>query len=155
MNEISREDGIQKAIDAVFADRLALLCGAGLSMAQPSSIPSAAQLAESAKEQYDARFGPERDPLPESIDDQAHFFFAREELYTVYLRTYIDTHAFSSKPNLGHYAIADLLFVRGISTAVSTNVDMLIENSGNMLNGHIAAGVTRDEVARIHPEVSP
>ena len=155
MNEISREDGIQKAVDAVIANRLALLCGAGLSMAQPSSIPSAAQLAESAKAQYDAQFGPERDPLPEPIDDQAQFFFAREELYTVYLRTYIDTHAFSSRPNMGHYAIADLLFVRGISTTVSTNVDMLIENSGNMLNGHIGAGISRDEVARITPEKSP
>ena len=124
-------------------------------MAEPSSIPSAAQLAATAKQKYDARFGPERDPLPESIDDQAQFFLAREELYTVYLRTYVDSHAFSSKPNLGHYAISDLLLVRGISTAVSTNVDMLIELSGNMLHGQVAAAVTRDEVARVHPEKSP
>ena len=124
-------------------------------MAEPSSIPSAAQLAASAKQKYDAYFGAERPPLPESIDDQAKFFFARGELSTVYLRTYVDSHAFSSKPNPGHYAIADLLLVRGISTAVSTNVDMLIEFSGNMLNGQIAVGVSRDEVARVLPDKSP
>ena len=155
MNEICIQDGIQKAIDAVIAERLALLCGAGLSMAEPSFIPSAAQLAASAKQKYDDYFGPEREPLPASIDDQAQFFFAQDELYTVYLRTYVNSHAFSSRPNLGHYAIADLLLVRGISTAVSTNVDMLIELSGSMLNGQIAAGVTREEVARVPPEKSP
>ena len=155
MNQISIADGIQRAIDALIAERLALLCGAGLSMAQPSSIPSAAQLAASAKQQYDAQFGPEREPLPESINDQAQLFFARNELYTIYLRYLVDSHAFSSQPNLGHYAIADLLLVRGISTAVSTNVDLLIEISGNMLNGQIAVGITRDEVARMRPALSP
>ena len=155
MNEIRIEDGIQKATDAVIAERLALLCGAGLSMAPPSSIPSAAELAASAKRKYDAYFGPDRPPLPESIDDQAQFFFDRGELSTVYLRTYVDSHAFSSTPNPGHYAIADLLLVRGISTAVSTNVDSLIEVSGSMLYGQIAVGVSRDEVARVPPAKSP
>ena len=124
-------------------------------MAPPSSIPSAAELAASAKRKYDAYFGPDRPPLPESIDDQAQFFFDRGELSTVYLRTYVDSHAFSSTPNPGHYAIADLLLVRGISTAVSTNVDSLIEVSGSMLYGQIAVGVSRDEVARVPPAKSP
>ena len=155
MDEICIHAGIEKAIDALIAERLALFCGAGLSMAEPSSLPSAAQLAARAKQKYDGTFGSDREPLPASIEEQARFFFERGELYTVYLRTYVDSNAFSSKPNLGHCAIADLLLVRGISTAVSTNVDTLIEISGNLLNGMVAAGVTRDEVARAPSEKSP
>ena len=124
-------------------------------MAPPSSIPSAAELAARAKRQYDEYFGPDRQPLPESIDDQAQFFFDRNELSTVYLRSYVDPNAFASTPNRGHYAIADLLLVRGLSSAVSTNVDTLIETSGNMLHGHIAVGVSRDEIARVPPAKSP
>ena len=155
MNEICIKDGIQKAIDALTSERLALLCGAGLSMAAPSSIPSAAQLAASAKEKYEANFGSERPPLPESIDEQTQFFFDRNELSTVYLRAYVDPDAFSSKPNRGHYAVADLLLVRGVLTAISTNVDTLIEVSGTMLNGQIAVGVTKDEVAQVPQDKSP
>lgn len=90
MDEVDLSDGVAKALDALFADRLSLLCGAGLSMAAPSLLPSAAALAAKAKQKYDATYGAERDPLPQSIDDQAEFFFQRGELASVYLRTYID-----------------------------------------------------------------
>jgi hypothetical protein len=86
MDEIDLQAGIDKALDALFADRLALLCGAGLSMAAPSNLPSAALLARKAKVKYDATYGGSRPPLPDSIDEQAEFFFARGELATVYLR---------------------------------------------------------------------
>jgi hypothetical protein len=69
MDEIDLPAGVDKALDALFADRLALLCGAGLSMAAPSSLPSAAALAWRAKEKYDATYVPDRAPLPELIDD--------------------------------------------------------------------------------------
>lgn len=36
MDVIDPQEGVEKALDALFADRLALLCGAGLSMAAPS-----------------------------------------------------------------------------------------------------------------------
>jgi hypothetical protein len=137
MNEIDIQSGVAKALDALFADRLVLLCGAGLSMAAPSSLPSAAELAQKAKQKYDATFGADRAPLPESIGDQAEFFFQRGELVTVYLRTYIDHNAFAGVPNAGHYAAADLLLVGAFATAVSTNVDTLIETAGNMLFGQI------------------
>jgi len=71
MDEINLQAGVAKALDALFADRLALLCGAGLSMAAPSSLPSAAALAWKAKQKYDATYGPDRDPLPELIDHLA------------------------------------------------------------------------------------
>lgn len=155
MNEVDLHAGVEIALDALLADRLALLCGAGLSMAPPSSLPSAAALARQAKQKYDATYGADRAPLPESIDDQAEFFFQRGELATGYLRTYIDRDAFAAKPNSGHFATADLLLTGAITTAVSTNVDTLIETAGNMLFGQVGAGITRAQVAGLSPDVSP
>jgi hypothetical protein len=155
MDEIDLQAGVAKALDALFADRLALLCGAGLSMAAPSSLPSAAALAWKAKQKYDATYGADRDPLPDSIDDQAEFFFQRGELASVYLRTYVDHDAFAAEPNSGHFAAADLLLTGAITTAVSTNVDTLIETAGNMLFGQVGAGVSRARVAALPGEVAP
>lgn len=155
MNEIDLQSGVGMALDALFAERLALLCGAGLSMAAPSSLPSAAALAWTAKRKYDATYGADRDPLPDSIDGQAEFFFQRGELATVYLRTYIDGNAFAAEPNSGHFSAADLLLTGAITMAVSTNVDTLIENAGNMLFGQVGAGVSRARVAGLAPDISP
>jgi hypothetical protein len=155
MVEIDLQTGVAKALDALLADRLALLCGAGLSMAAPSSLPSAAALAWKAKQKYDATYGAERAPLPESIGDQAEFFFEQGELATVYLRTYIDHDAFAAEPNRGHFAVADLLLTGAISTAVSTNVDTLIETAGIMLFGQVGAGISRAHVATLASDISP
>ena len=155
LHEISFEDGVNKALDALLNNRLSLLCGAGLSMAVPSSIPSAAQLAEWAKIKYDATYGSTRPPLPTSIDDQAHFFFTQGNLYTIYLHSLIDRDAFAGQPNSGHFSIADLMLVRGIKTTVSTNVDTLIETAGNMLFGYIGMGVTRDSMMKLPDDKVP
>lgn len=93
--------------------------------------------------------------MAESIDDQAELFFKRGELATVYLRSYIDHDAFAAEPNSGHVAIADLLLTGAITTAISTNVDTLIETAGNMQFGHVGVGVSRARVAALAPDVSP
>ena len=155
IDEISLEYGIDSALDALLNDRLALLCGAGLSIAAPSSIPSAAQLAEKAKEKYDATYGSTRPPLPASINEQAQFFFGQGDLYTIYLHRYIDRDAFAAPPNSGHFSIADLMLIKGISTTVSTNVDTLIETAGIMLLGHIGMGVTRDNMLELPDDKAP
>jgi hypothetical protein len=98
LREIDLDEGIASALDALFADRLAILCGAGLSMASPSNLPSAAQLASQAKRKYDSIYGATRAPLPPSIEEQAEFFFKRGELGTMYLRALIDAHAFAGPP---------------------------------------------------------
>ena len=155
MDEISLDEGIEIALTALHADRLALLCGAGLSMAGPSNLPSAAQLASEAKRTHDAQYGATRPPLPAGIEEQAEYFFQRGELGTVYLRTFIDPHAFAGHPNAGHTAVADLLLVRAIQTAVSTNVDALIETAGTMLFGRIGAAIDKWGVAVLLPDTAP
>jgi hypothetical protein len=155
MDEISLTTGIQEALDALYAGRLALLCGAGLSMAPPSSLPSAVILANNAKTKYDAFFGATRPPLAEAIDEQAQFFFDRGQLDTVYLRTYVGRHDFAAPPNAGHLAVADFLLNCGITTAVSTNVDTIIETAGDMLFGHVGAGISRSIVGALPYNQSP
>ena len=124
-------------------------------MAAPSDLPSAATLAEKAKQKYDSIYGGSRDPLPESIEDQTQYFFERGELATVYLRTFIDQDAFAAPPNAGHFAAADLLLVQAIETAVSTNVDILIETAGQSLFGYVGVGVSLKEVASLPSSKSP
>lgn len=109
MNPIAFEDAVELALDAVLNQRLALLIGAGLSMAPPSNLPSAWTLADKAKRKYDAQYGTTRPPLSENIDEQAEFFFQRGELTTVYLASLIDRNAFAGPTNAGHRAIADML----------------------------------------------
>jgi hypothetical protein len=154
LREIDLDEGIAVALDALHADRLAVLCGAGLSMASPSNLPSAAQLATEAKRKYDSIYGATRPPLLPSIEEQAEFFFQRGELGTMYLRILIGPHAFAGPPNAGHTAVADLLLVRAIRTAVSTNVDTLIETAGMLLLGQVGAGIERRMVAALPPEIS-
>src|SRR5262245_48677928 len=136
-DELDFDQAIAIALDSALNDRLAVLCGAGLSMAPPSSLPSAAALAATAKQRYDARYGADRLPLATNIEDQAEFFFQRNELATVYLRSLIDFNAFAGPPNPGHKAMADLMLVRAIQTSVTTNVDTLIETAGQFLYGQI------------------
>lgn len=155
MREIDLDEGIAVALDALLADRLAVLCGAGLSMASPSNLPSAAQLALEAKRKYDSTYGATRPPLPPGIEEQAEFFFQRGELGTMYLRTLIGAHVFAGPPNAGHTAVADLLLVRAIQTAVSTNVDTLIETAGMLLLGQVGVGIERRTVAALAPDISP
>jgi hypothetical protein len=155
MQEIDFRAGVSMALDSLLNSRLALLCGAGLSMASPSSLPSAAALAAKAKQKYDGLYGVTRDPLPVDVEDQAEFFFRRGELATVYFRSLIDPNAFSGQPNPGHHAIADLLLVGGIQTAVTTNVDSLIETAGHLLLGQVAIGIDGNTIAMLAPEIAP
>ncbi len=155
MQEIAFDAALETALDSLLNDRLALLAGAGLSMAPPSSLPSATDLAATAKQKYDATFGASRPPLPVRVEDQAEFFFQRGELETVYFNKYIDWHAFAGVPNCGHEAVADLLLVRAIQTAITTNVDRLIEIAGEHLLGHVGAGIDGHEVAAFPPDVKP
>lgn len=155
MEEIDIGEGVAAMLSALLGQRLALLAGAGLSMAEPSNLPNAAQIAARAKQKYDATYGADREPLSPKIEEQAEFFFHRGELATVYLRTLIDRNVFASRPNKGHLAVADLLLVQGIQIAVTTNVDVLIERSGLDLYGNVGVALSGLEVAALPPDTSP
>ena len=155
MEPIDFDHGIARALDSLLAERLTLLAGAGLSMAAPSYLPSANAIAAAAKHKYDTTHGASRPPLPEGIEEQAEFFFKQGELASIYFRTLIDQNIFAAPPNDGHSAVADLLLVQGIETAVTTNVDFLIETAGQNLYGQIGTGLDQSQVAALSPRTSP
>ncbi|TZF90771.1 SIR2 family protein [Cognatilysobacter lacus] len=155
MTEVSLDDGIGAAFDSAVSGRLTLLAGAGLSMAPPSSLPSAAQLAIDAKRRYTQLYGQKNPPFPDNIDDQAQYYFERGELATFFLNRLVDRHAFAGEPNEGHFAIADLLLVNAIRTAVTTNLDALIENAGSQLRGQLSVGVDEDLLAMEDERAGP
>jgi hypothetical protein len=95
-----------------------------------------------------------RPPLAEGIEDQAQFFFQRGEL-PIYFRSYVDQDLFAGPPNPGHLAVADLLLIRAIQTAVTTNVDTIIETAGNLLRGQIDVGIDGVSVAGLPPDAAP
>lgn len=155
MDAVTWDDALQSALDSLLNDRLAILIGAGLSMSPPSSLPSAWTIAARAKSKYDAMYGATRPPLPDSVDEQAEFFFQRGELATAYFRTFIDSNAFAGPPNPGHSAVADLLLVCALKSAVTTNVDVLIETAGQMLLGQIGVGIDGHSVAALSANCAP
>jgi hypothetical protein len=52
LDEVGLGEGIEIALTPLHANRLALPCGARLSMADPSNLPNAAQLASEAKRKH-------------------------------------------------------------------------------------------------------
>jgi hypothetical protein len=152
---ISFEAGVALALTSLLSDRLSLLAGAGLSMAPPSSLPSAGTLAWKAKQKYDATYCPPNDPLPAGIEEQCDYLFHREELASIYFKRLLDPDAFAGRPNAGHYCVADLMLVRGIKIAVTTNVDTMIETAGQWLYGQIDIGLDGLSVAAFPHDVVP
>lgn len=146
---------VASALQNLLAGRLALLAGAGLSMAPPSALPSAWTLADRAKRKYDARFAGIFPELPAQIEEQAEFFFRDGRLGSVYLTEYIDHSAFAGAPNPGHFAVADLLLAGGFRLAVTTNVDPLIEAAGLNLHGQVFIGTDGHALATAPVGISP
>jgi hypothetical protein len=100
-------------------------------------------------------YGTSRPQLSDDIEEQADFFFQRGQLPTLFLRSLIDPNTFAGPPNPGHTAIADLLLVGGIQTAITTNVDFMIESAGQHLLGHIGAGIDAAAIVGLPSNISP
>jgi len=125
----------ERLLSSIAGDSLILLCGAGLSMAAPSNVSSAWHVAQHCSQAFRDNTG---NDLPESmqndIEEMAEHFYGRDELKNVFLRQLIDWREFVSRPeNVGHLAVADFLGANVVDLAVSTNVDMLIEQAAKHL----------------------
>jgi hypothetical protein len=114
-------------LDAIETDSLVFLCGAGLSMAPPSSLPSAARVANTC---YDKRIAVENlaIALRDDIDSLAAVFYDRgiREFENVFVPL-VPWNELLGMSNDGHAAIADLLTTRAAHSALSANFDRMIE----------------------------
>lgn len=131
---IDSATAISNLIHAIEEDRLVILCGAGLSMAAPSCLPSAARLSHRV---YDACIAAGETGVTNNIEEQALHFLNAGRFPQYFIGRLIPKDSFSGPPNLGHYTIADFLLCRAVASTVSANVDVLIENAGNNLRGQI------------------
>jgi len=123
-----RPETITRLLASMNAGRLLVVCGAGLSMAPPSSLPSAWTVAERCFEKYRLESDPNCDPaLRNNLEALAEHFAGLDTLQSVFIEHLVPWHAFVRQPNTGHAAIADFLITRAAIAGISSNYDNLIE----------------------------
>ena len=127
-----------------------VLCGAGLSMAPPSNLPSAKEVSRACHDRYCESVDPNFDPnLRDDLEALAEHFAQLGTLITVFIREVVPWLAFKKQWNLGHEAIADFLYCRAVCATPSSNYDDLIELFGRMNGAHIDRSLDGDE-ATVH-----
>lgn len=110
------------------AGRLVVLCGAGLSMAPPSNLPSARRVAEMCFDAYRVRVDPHINPaLRQNLEALAEYFAALNTLKAQFIENLVPWTDFERHPNPGHAAIADFLIIKVAVACLSSNYDKLIE----------------------------
>ena len=155
IDPISLDDACTRLIAAIAAHRLVILCGAGLSMADPSGVPSAAVIAARVRDQHIATYGNAGEELPHLLEDQADYFFERGNLQNYFIPALIDRNIFAGPPNSGHQAIADFVLTQAAEAVISTNVDKLIESAGGWLFGEVEVALDGDQAIAQSHTVSP
>lgn len=153
VNELTKS----KLLDSMWAGRLAMFCGAGLSMGAPSTVPSAARLADQCATAYEQSSGTTlHEEMHWNIEALADYFVGRRQLESIFLGDVMaripDFGTFFRDPNPGHEAVADFLGCCAIELNISTNVDDLIENAAELMGEPKAnVALTRAEAARPYP----
>jgi len=110
------------------AGRLLVVCGAGLSMAAPSSLPSAKTVAERCFDKYQLESDPNCDVnLRGDLEALAEHFAGLNTLKSVFIEHLVPWEDFVRPANTGHAAVADFLITRAAAAGISGNYDTLIE----------------------------
>lgn len=119
-----------RLLASIEMDRLVILCGAGLSMASPSNLPSAKDLATICFDRYEQKTSYRLpDSLRYNLEEIAKYFWERDEFKTTFIQLLIPWETLVQDPNIGHFAIADFLGCGAIEFTLSTNIDYLIEKA--------------------------
>lgn len=142
----------QELMASMSNGRLVVICGAGLSMAPPSSAPSAREVAGQCSTKCRESTG---NPVPagceEDIERLAEFCYASPPLWAGFRDQYIDWKRFKGVPNNGHFAIADFLACSAADSAITTNVDIFIEEAAEILGEpDFQPAVEGEEMTRAH-----
>jgi len=119
-----------RLLGSIEADRLVLLCGAGLSVPPPSRLMSALQVSRECYDKYQPILA-----LPavmrDDIDQLSGHFYSSGEFESVFIGTLVPWNDLTGEPNPGHAAVADLLICEAAVAALSANFDILIEHWAN------------------------
>lgn len=147
------DDLANRLIASIEADRLMVLFGAGLSMAKPSRVPSAAQLARESAAKYLTVTGAAiPDEFDGNLEGLAKYFLSRNIFYSLFLKRLIQWEVFRHGSNPAHSAIADFLYCGAIEAAITTNFDYLIEDSVDALGDEdFQTSLDGDEARAVRP----
>jgi hypothetical protein len=142
------EPTLTRLLGSIEANRLVLVCGAGLSMSPPSNLMSAMKVAEACYDKYQATkvLPPE---LRQDIDGLAGYFYARSiaEFESVFLGSLVPWNELVGEPNTGHAAVGDFLTSRAAVAALSANFDNLIEQWATSHKNAMRGALTGQEAA--------
>lgn len=153
---VEMDAAVRTQITSISNQRLVFFCGAGLSMGNPSSLPSARALVDQLEQEYWCLHG--RSLVGEvgnSIEEIAGWALKNApEFQNFFLRT-INSDDFLQPSNPGHRTVADFLIARIAEAALSTNVDYLVEHAAvNLGKARFRGFVTRSHLNRT-PDYSP
>jgi hypothetical protein len=154
----NKDLALQQLLESIIWQRLVVLCGAGLSMAPPSSLPSACALAQACTQEY------QRNGLalpatvdPANLEAIAEHFAAIGRLEGVFIQKLlrIQLAPFLRNSNDGHFAVADFLACRATELVLSTNVDVLVERAAEELQEPVPSVATSFAEAAQNGDHSP
>jgi hypothetical protein len=148
------EERRTRLLGSIEANRLVVLCGAGLSIPPPSSLMTAERVANACYDKYRSI-----EELPASmrtqIDQLAGHFYATQQFESVFLQSLVPWDELTGEPNKGHAAISDLLISRGLAAALSANFDMLIEQWAWSRKVDLQGALDGVEAMALATEMSP
>jgi hypothetical protein len=117
---------LQRLLDSIEANNLVLLCGAGLSMPDPSKLMSAIAVAHRVYDEY-APTQVLPVALRDDIDQLAGHFLGAGQFEPLFINRLVPWDDLTGEPNEGHAAVGDLLLSGAARAALSANFDTLIE----------------------------
>ncbi len=144
------EEAVQAAILAsIEAGRLVIICGAGLSMAPPSSLPSSVRVANVCYDKHTLSTGLRLDPnLRNDLEALANHFAEQNTLVSIFIDRLVPWNEWNESvrpPNPGHSAIADFLICKAVAAALSSNFDFLIEYRARGYGADLLGSLDGDE----------
>src|SRR5688500_90210 len=111
-------------LGSISSDNLSVLCGAGLSMGEPTSMKLASQLAEAVAIGYKEATGREVPPEHSgSLESIVAYIRSKNQFEKPFISRIVPWQEFRDNPNLGHLAVSDFLLCKAIECAISTNYD--------------------------------
>jgi len=116
---------VTELLGSIEANRLMILCGAGLSIPSPSNLFPASKIAEICYDKWrPIEVLPQ--PLRNDLDALAGHFHQAGHFKDRFLGL-VPWADLLGEPNLGHAAVSDLLVARAAHSTLSANFDPLIE----------------------------
>jgi hypothetical protein len=116
----------ERLLGSIEAHNLVLLCGAGLSIPDPSNLMSAVAVARKVYDEY-APTLVLRAPLREDIDGLAGHFLTSGQFEPLFINRLVPWDDLTGEPNDGHAAVGDFLLSGAARAALSANFDLMIE----------------------------